>query len=355
MIRVPVAIAAALLFVACSLVPAFAQKGTTIQPDHLPFGTVYTGAIVEGSFLVITPGKDTKVPFTVTAPKFITVRGKDTYTRQSDDAKDFLYGSFEFVVDTAAARNLSGEIRVTLGSVTVTASVSATVKPAKKGMTRVLVVETPFEAYSTGEGTHFKAWTDLVNDAALDVNYLLVASDKPVLRDLDLSRFDSVLLAGGALVWLQAVDARRVRAFAEAGGRVVLSANYFFRGTVEKANTILTGSGLQMRDVQAEGISTPVTLTEKDFDATLVKAGLKSARFFLASPVSVTNKRTGQVLVKAVGVGMPGDGFVARAKVGKGEIIALGESLWWNWITEKKAAGSDNVRLLRWMLEPRRK
>jgi hypothetical protein len=40
------------------------------------------------------------------------------------------------------------------------------------------------------------------------------------------------------------------------------------------------------------------------------------------------------------------------AKAGKGEMIALGDSVWWGWITEKRAAGTDNALLLRWLLEP---
>jgi hypothetical protein len=43
---------------------------------------------------------------------------------------------------------------------------------------------------------------------------------------------------------------------------------------------------------------------------------------------------------------------VASAKAGKGEVVALGESLWWHWVTDKQAAGADNARLLRSLLVP---
>jgi hypothetical protein len=53
---------------------------------------------------------------------------------------------------------------------------------------------------------------------------------------------------------------------------------------------------------------------------------------------------------KAVGVGQPEDGFVASAKAGKGKVIALGQSLWWHWISEQQDAGTDNAKLLRLLL-----
>ncbi len=133
---------------------------------------------------------------------------------------------------------------------------------------------------------------------------------------------------------------------------MVVSANYFFRGTVEKANAVLDGYGIRMRDEEAQGFPNEVTLEKIAFDPKLVTAGVKSAYFFRASPVAVTDKTSGRVLANASGVGKPGDGFVVQAKAGKGEVIALGESLWWNWITEKRSARTDNARLLRWLVEP---
>jgi hypothetical protein len=227
------------------------------------------------------------------------------------------------------------------------------VKPARKGLTRLLIVETPFERYSTDKGEAFKGWTDLVKGASLDVSYLLVTSGEPVLRDLDLGKFDCVLLAGTGLTELQPADIKRVREFAEAGGRVIVSANAFFGGTVEKANEVLDGYGIQMRNKEARlGQADDVTLGKEDLDPDLIKAGVRTARFFRASPVAVTANKTGRVLVKASGVGEPGDGFVTSAVAGKGEMVVLGESLWWNWITEKESKGTDNARLLRFLLVP---
>ncbi len=182
MIRCPVALA--LLVLALSAVPAVAQpKAGSAQPDRIPFGTVYTGATVEGSFQVYEAGDDADIPLTVNAPKFVKVRYTAKRSQQFGPGNNFIVGSVEFALDTSATSDLSGEFSVTLGAAAAKVPVSATVRPAKKGLTRLLVVETPFSRYSTGHGADFKAWTDLVADASLDVNYLLVTRGRPVLRD----------------------------------------------------------------------------------------------------------------------------------------------------------------------------
>src|SRR5262249_28749525 len=38
------------------------------------------------------------------------------------------------------------------------------------------------------------------------------------------------------------------------------------------------------------------------------------------------------------------------ARAGKGEVVALGESLWWDWITPKYDPTGDNAKLLRSLL-----
>jgi hypothetical protein len=341
------------LFLALSVTSALALPGAgTAQPDCLHFGNIYTGAIVEGSFQVFEPGQNADIPFAVTAPKFIKVQSKTTDARQFGAGNNFICGSVEFVFDTSAVGDLSGDINVTLGNAVVKVPISASVKPTKKGLTRLLIVETPFQRYSTKNGEVFKGWTDLVKASSLDVSYLDVTRGKPVLRDLDLNKFDCVLLASTGLVDLQDADVKRVREFAEAGGRVVVSADHFFRGTVDKANAVLDGYGIRMRDKESIGKLKDVTLEGNSIEPTLVKLGVKSAHFFRASPITVTDDQSGRILVNAIGVGVPGDGFVALTKAGKGKVIVIGQSLWWNWISEKQAAGTDNALLLQLLLDP---
>ena len=333
-----------------------APNNGDVQPDRIAFGTVYTGATVEASFMVFEAGTEANIKLDVTAPKFVKVLNKSTHYQQFGKGNDSVCGSVEIAIDTTSARELSGEVTVTLGKTTAKVPVSAVVKPRRPGLSRVLLVESPFTRYSTHDGTAFKVWTDLVNDSPLDVSYLLVSpGGKPLLRDLDLAKFDCVFLSSLGLFALTPKDIERVRAYAEGGGRVVAAANYFFNNSVRHANAVLTGYGLELQAKEAGPHGrNDVTLEESSIDPELVKVGVKSLHFFRASPVVVTDRKTGRILVQAEGVGQPGDGFVAVGKAGHGEVIAIGESLWWWWISEKQAKGTDNAKLLRWLLRPRR-
>jgi hypothetical protein len=335
---------------------ALAQAGIQ-QPDRLPLGTVHVGATVEASLVVFENAADpAKVALAVEAPSFVKVLDKSVIARDFRDANNNLVkgvgGVVTIAIDTAKPGTFDGEVKVKLGTKTAKVPVSVVVKPPAPAAVRVLVVESPFHWTATDDASVFKDWTDLVADAGWDVSYLNVTPGKPALRDLDLSKFGVVLLDGGGLFDLTAADLKQVRAFAEAGGRLVLAANHFFVGSVEKANKVLDGYGLKMVDAEATGAAAEVIVDTEAFGPELIKAGIKSARFYRASPVAVTDAKRGRVLVKAAWVGGKDDGFVAIARAGKGEVVALGESLWWNWISTPQAKGTDNAKLLRWLLTP---
>ena len=335
-------------------VPLAAQpRAGKTQPDKIALGTVYTDATVEASFLVYEPGTDPKIKFEVTAPKFVKVVNKSADARQFGKGNDFVAGTVELALDTSAAGDFAGDFEITLGDSKVKVPVSATVKARKKGYSRVLLADSPFHSTSTDDGNMFKAWTDLVAASPLDVSYLLVRTGQSVFGDRDLTKFDCVFLDGGGVYALTADDVKKLRKYVEGGGRVVVSANYFFRKSVAKANELLADSGIQMRDVEARGPQNEVTIGKDDLHPRLAKDGIGSVTFHRASPVQVTDDKAGRVLVKAAGVGEPGDGFVALATLGKGELIAIGESLWWYWITPERSKGADNAKLLRWLLMPK--
>jgi hypothetical protein len=345
------------LTVACTLALALPVSArptvATAQPDALPIGTLYPGARAEASFMVYAAPEDQKPKIKVDAPKFVKVLNTDThYWPYLDTA--FTCVTVEVAIDTEKAGDLKGEIAVTVGEKVTKVPVSATVKERNKGTPRVLVAGTPFCRYSTDDAKNYKGWTDLVA-TGLDVSYLLTRPNQDVLRDLDLSKFDCVLLSADALSTQTATDVKRVRAYADAGGRVVVTANHFWRGTVKGANDVLDGSGLEMLDQEPPAAQKRATITKDDLAEDVVKAGIGSAVFLRASPVEV--QKGGRVLVNAVGYDKTGVGLVATARYGKGEMTALGTSLWWIWVSETdlgQAKGADNAKLLRFLLAPPR-
>jgi hypothetical protein len=334
--------------------PVFAQSKTAdLQPDSLHLGTVYVGATIEASFMLREAGNDPKIKLDVRAPKFVKVRDKTAQVQNyGGPGKDFVNGIVEIALETKAAGEFKGELTVTLGKTTAKLPISLTVKVRRPGLSPVLIAATPFEAYTTSDGTHFQAWTDLVQDSTLDVNYLHVQRGKPVLRNLDLGKYVCVFLPADALVFVTPEDIKRVREYAEKGGWVVVTANHFFQGSVKKANAVLDGYGLQMQDIEAGFGQNEARIGKDGIAPELVKFEVESLRFYRASPIAVTVAKKAQVLVRAIGVGKAGDGFVVKAQAGKGHVIALGESLWWHWCSKEQAQGTDNAKLLRWLLSP---
>jgi hypothetical protein len=325
-------------------------------PDRLPLGTVHVGATVEASLVVYEKTDDPKkVPLTVEAPSFVTVVDKSVIDREISDGNDWVKGVGGIVtlrIDTRKAGVFEGEVKVKLGSVTARVPVSVVVKPSEPSAVKLLVVESPFTAFSTSDARDFKSWTDLSAEARWDVSYLTVAKGKPVFRDLDLARFDVILLAPDGLLEARAADVTRVRAFVEGGGRLVVAASRFFVGSVEAANKVLEGYGLKMLDEEAPHGQNEAILDRKGLGPEIIQAGIRSARFYRASPVVLTDARRARVLVKAERVGGPEDGFVAAAKAGRGEVVVLGQALWWSWMSADQARGTDNARLLRLLLTP---
>lgn len=322
-----------------------------VQPDSLPFGTLHVGGLAEGSFLIYAPADDPKPKIKVDAPKFVKVLGTDTHAQEFGKLGSFTCVSVEVAIDTTKAGGLTGDVVVTVGDETAKVPVSATVKARKPGAPRVLVVGTPFERYTTGSGKDYQGWRDVVDAAGLDASYVLVRQMKPVTRDIDLTKFDCVLMSADALVYQNEEDVKRVRAFATGGGRVVVTANAFFVGSVKGANAILDGYGLEMKDVEARGLGKEVEVGKEHLDAELTKAGVERATFFRASPVRAEK---GRVLVGTPEFVEAGYGYIATAKAGKGEVIAMGVSLWWNWVGENRAKDPNNAKVLGFLLTPAR-
>jgi hypothetical protein len=332
--------------------PATAEpdKGEA-QPDRLALGRVYVGATVEASFLVRVRGANADIKLEVNAPKFVKVLSRSTEVqKRGSDKIDFVVGTVAITIDTTTPGEFSGVVSVTLGQTIAKVPVSVSVKDRRLGLKRILIVGTPFEAWTTNDGTVFQTWTDLVKESQLDVHYLLVERGKSVLRELRLERFDCVFLTDEALVFEKPEDIKRTRAYAEQGGRVVVAANHSITGSVEHANVVLAGYGLQIRDEEAQVGQNDVTIRRDGLDPRLVKQGVQSLHFFRASPIAVTDANKTRILVRAVGVGEPGNGFVASAQAGKGEVIAIGDALWWRWISKEQAARTDNAKLLGWLL-----
>ena len=243
---------------------------------------------------------------------------------------------------------MTGTLTVQVGQKPVEIPVSANVIEQDPDATRVLIVETPFCRFSTSNASIFEPWLKLVKDAKLDVSYLEMDPALPVLRDLDLSGFDVVLLGGTGIFSARDEDFEKLKPFVASGGRIIVTANYFFRGTVEAANRFVVPLGLKMTDTEPRGDNSLVELEESDIPRHKLTTGVRKLKFFRPSPVTVEDPKAGTILVETPLD--PQQGLVAVARSGKGDVVVLGTSLWWNWIASEPESGADNARLLQNLL-----
>jgi hypothetical protein len=142
-------------------------------------------------------------------------------------------------------------------------------------------------------------------------------------------------------------DIAAIKRFLKEDGRLVVAANAFYVGTVPKANALIEPFGLRMTDDEPRGESRFI-LSGEDILAHSLTEGVEKTHFFRPSPIETTDDGMGELLIAAPPY--PGMGFAAIAPAGRGEVVALGESLWWNWIAGEEGKASDNGKLLKNLL-----
>lgn len=206
---------------------------------------------------------------------------------------------------------------------------------------RVLVLETPFDAYSTSDAAIFKSWLDVVNAGNLDVDYRDADRSNSVTAGSHLPEYDSLLLSEGGLISLSEDDVERINQFVTSGGRLIVCANSFFVGTIEKANQLLRPHGLELED--REVFRTHTVVEDEIVEDPLTK-DVKRLMFRRTSPVKVLKPDQGRILVKAPDNSETG--VIAVTRAGKGEIVVLGQSLWWAWIGQDVNKDFDNALML---------
>ena len=318
------------------------------QPNFLAFGSVRVGATVEGSIRIFRETASASgLAVKYEPPSFLRVNDLKVGAQEyGPNTRGFC--DLSLSVDTSRPGNYSGDLLVEIGRQQAAVRVSVTVRPQMPNLTRLLVVSSPFSKFSTSDATTFAPWLEEVSEGHLDPHYLEVQRGMPVLGKIDLTKIDVVLLGMEGLFFLQDSDTKLLKQFMERGGRSILAANYFFRGTVAKANELLVDYGLRMTD--AENPRQPeFELGPGEIAADPLTHGVKKLYFHRPSPVVVTDPEKGKILVATPGE--PGKGFVAVARAGRGEVIALGTSLWWDWVSRDKTRGSDNGALMANLLQ----
>ncbi len=324
------------------LYPLWQERQATpvsnFQPDRIDFGTVYSGATVEGSVRVFFDRESAGLKPRVRGPRFLKVADIVVDTHSNSRTGDSVTCDIFFTIKPIVAGDRSVSLKVLLGDEIAEIPVRLTVLPRSAETTKVLVTASPFKYTSTHDVSHFEPLLNLTRSAQLDLHY---TRHLP----LDLSGFDVLLLAGKELCQVDEEKISRIKDFVAAGGRLVICANAFLRPSVPKANEVLKHFGLQMQDIE------PIRQVDvATIEADGLTEGIRKLTWFRPSPVQVIDPRRGKILVPSPGDPRNGNAYVAVARDkeawGNGEVIVLGQSLWWFWI----GRGSDNARLLKNLL-----
>ena len=150
-----------------------------VQPNALRFGSVRVGATVEGSIRIFRQGNDASgLAIKVEPPEFLRVEDIRVGSQQFGP-NNRGYCDIWVSVDTRHAGDYSGGASHRARPRTSRGPGGAWVRPQMPGLTRLLVVETPFSRFSTGDASFFEIWTNLVDGAHLDVHYLDVRPGLP--------------------------------------------------------------------------------------------------------------------------------------------------------------------------------
>ena len=308
-----------------------------LQPTVTDLGTVAVGATVEASFGVFwTDAALAREKALVDAPFGAVVQRIET-SAYSERALT----QVEFALDTATARDVDATFTVRCGSEKVTVPLRAKVIALPKGGSRVLIAESPFEAFSCDDPAVLDAWRKIVEQARLDVDYRLARPGRATFDVAALSRVDVVLAAEGALTELDDGQVAKLHGFVCGGGRVVVFANAFFQGTVHGANRLSEAFDLRIRDRESAA-GAKWTADAAGLARHPLTAGIEGLDVHRPSPVEIAEGERAVVLVNLTAPAeQPFAALVSTAS--GGEMIAVGESLWWN--TAGKSPGF--ARLLR--------
>jgi hypothetical protein len=320
-------------------------------PDRVDWGTVRVGAVAQASVRLVFQGDlDPEMTVQSQSPAFVRVSRHRMGKQETADAGNSIHCDIGLALETGRAGEFQGTVQVTADGVLIEIPVAARVLDAEPGLPRVLVIETPFRAGLTNNAAVFDPWLELMKSAKVDVDYVDVDPERPVLRDWDLSRFDIVWLGPAAIHFAQDSDWQQLTRFVEAGGRVIVEASPSVVGSLQKANHFLTPLGLWVDDKNPSGVNNQaITITGDGIRKHPLTEGVRRLSFRRPATIFLDQNHAGQILVAARDA--PGAGFVALVRAGRGEVVVVGTAWCWNWIAENRDSGTDNSLLLRNLLK----
>ncbi len=303
--------------------PVGAAQTPQAMPPELDFGSVYVGAVVEGSFRVT----DANMVRISSGPSWIEIVYSDPEIRNPSGS-----GLVGVRVNTSTPGELGGAIVVETDAGDLTIPVSARVLDSTPRLD-VLVYSSPFSEGSTTNPNAFSTLQRFVEEAEVNVSYVLREDWHRVSDGLE--SFDVIILDERGLL---SMSQSRIKSYVRSGGYLVVFASYFFRGSVDAANQLTGEFGLTFRDGEESGWIRADRLAEH-----WLTEGVSAVGLLRPTPVEASSPNS---LVIAGIPGESGDvGMVAFSEVDGGGILAVGSPLWWAFFLQGDPDGNDRLLL----------
>ena len=310
------------------------------QPDRIDVGCVHVGSVVDASVRVFAKGDSVVgIEKAAQAPDFLDVESVRLMTQTFGSKGTKLCCDVEVTFKTEKPGLLNGNLKVTVAGQSIEIPVRAEVLPREKLSRRVMVLDTPFDKFSTQDSTIFDTWRELVRTQGISADYLRSERRTTDVMRERLKEAHALILAEGGLIGLQDEEVKDIESFVQEGGTLIVMANAFYKGTIPKGNLLLKPHGLELKDSE----SIPPLIERDLIAADSLTEGVNKLSFHRVSPIEALNGEA-RILVKQPETSNAG--FVAAAPAGKGMVAVIGESLWWNWLKKGSEAGADNARLL---------
>ncbi|MCC7377014.1 MAG: hypothetical protein IT581_20305 [Verrucomicrobiales bacterium] len=212
---------------------------------------------------------------------------------------------------------------------------------AHETVRRVLVWSTPYGAQATDDGSEFAMigrMTTGLAERRVQVDYLRKRPKR--FKDYDL-----VMVTEEALVELSTGQVDLLRRYLEEGGHLVLAGDVFFSGSAIGANLLSEGLGLRFETQQERLIPADLVIGKDP-----ITEGVRSLRFGRHVPVyAIPGTGVSGARELVTEPGSPGGVVAVSRASGRGELRALGRSLWW---LDSAGSTDDMERLLTNLLTP---
>lgn len=288
----------------------FVSLGSSISPPWFDFGKVYIDSKVDASCKI----DDGEIIDINSKPSWIVINHLST---------DWV----GFSVDTSSIGDYSGTLIIETTAGDINVDVKITIRSTPVPTAKMLVVDTPFDRYSTSTPETFKTMTDVMDSGLVNVSYVSTENlGDHNLSVMNFEDYDVVLLAQGGLSYVQA-NVDYLKDYVNNGGCLIVCADSFWSTSIENANLILNDFDLSIRD---EEYGYEVLIT--DFAHHPITSGVSQLRLLRPSPVEALST---EVTILAHPSGAPENEGVLAVSGQKGKIMALGNSLWWysflNW------------------------